>query len=157
MVLLINCRAFEERTDIRRAGAETRQSKKQEKGVRPQMDADVIIVPAAPENFQKGFIQKREWKAINIPSFARDNLKYIAAYQTQPISAITHIAKIDRIEPFGDKGKFRVVLKEEPEKIEPIPFGKAPKSYMIGPRLTKYDIIIKAKDIGEIFKAYHTP
>ena len=29
-------------------------------------------------------------------------IKYIAAYQSQPVSAVTHFAPVDHIEPYGE-------------------------------------------------------
>ena len=37
-----------------------------------------------------------------------DKIKYIAAYRTQPVSAITHYAPVSRIEPYGEGGKYKV-------------------------------------------------
>ena len=37
-------------------------------------------------------------------------IKYIAAYRTAPTSAITHYAPVERIEPYGDSGKYRLVF-----------------------------------------------
>jgi hypothetical protein len=37
-------------------------------------------------------------------------IKYIAAYRTQPISAITHVAPVARIEPYGESGKYKLIF-----------------------------------------------
>ena len=37
-----------------------------------------------------------------------NDIKYIAAYQTAPISAVTHYAEVDSIEPYGDGGKYKL-------------------------------------------------
>lgn len=55
-----------------------------------------------------------------------DKLKYIAVYQTQPVSAITHYAPVERIEPYGEHGKYKVIFSEKAKPIGPVPFGDAP-------------------------------
>jgi hypothetical protein len=52
-----------------------------------------------------------------------------------PVSAITHYAPVDRIEPYGESGKYKVVFSEPAKEIAPIPFGDAPSGAMQGPRL----------------------
>src|SRR5271157_230324 len=70
---------------------------------------DTVVVPAQREGFEQAFIGANAWWAIRIAEKHRANLRWIAAYQTLPIAAITHIAEIDHIEPYGDAGKFKVV------------------------------------------------
>ena len=48
------------------------------------------------------------------------DIKYIAAYQVTPISAVTHVAEIDTIEPYGDKGKYRVNFLSPAQEIDPV-------------------------------------
>jgi hypothetical protein len=88
---------------------------------------DVIVVPAKPDGFQRAFLQAGAWWAIRVAVKHRPNLRWIAAYQSQPVSAVTHMAEIDRFEPYGDEGKFKVVLKGAAQPLpKPIPFGAAP-------------------------------
>jgi hypothetical protein len=43
-----------------------------------------------------------------------------------PIAAVTHLAKIDHIEPYGDSGKYKVVFKGPAVPLEKtIPSGDA--------------------------------
>ena len=53
-----------------------------------------------------------------------------------PVQAITHIAPIQYIEPFGDAGKYRLVFAEPARAITPIPYGNAPSGAMQEPRYT---------------------
>jgi len=50
-----------------------------------------------------------------------------ARSESSPISAITHYAPVDRIELYGDEGKYRLIF-TEPAKALPqaIPFADAP-------------------------------
>jgi hypothetical protein len=81
-----------------------------------------------------------------------DKIKYIAAYQSRPVSAITHYAPVDRIEPYGDSGKYRAVFSEPAKRIKPIPFGDAPSGAMQGPRYTSFEQLKSAKTVSDIFR-----
>jgi hypothetical protein len=95
---------------------------------------DTIIVPAQKEGFERVFLGEDCWYAIRISGGMLDKIKYIAAYQTQPVSAITHYAPVDRIEPYGEGGKYKLVFSMKAKAITPIPFGDAPQGAMQGPR-----------------------
>src|SRR3954451_22988138 len=88
---------------------------------------DTIVVPAQREGFERAFLGASAWWAIRVAEKHRANLKWIAAYQVQPIGAVTHIAEIDHLEPYGDAGKYKVVFKGPAVQLEkPIPYGDAP-------------------------------
>ena len=80
-----------------------------------------------------------------------EKIKYIAGYQTQPISAVTHVAPVSRIEPYGDGGKYRLVFTEPANKIDPIPYGDAPMGAMQGPRYTSFEKLKSAKKLMDLF------
>jgi hypothetical protein len=69
---------------------------------------------------------------------------------SQPISAITHLAPVARIEPHGDSGKYKVIFSEPAKKIGPIPFGNAPSGAMQGPRYTTYKKLETAKTMMDL-------
>jgi hypothetical protein len=51
-----------------------------------------------------------------------DTIKYIAGYQTAPISAITHYAHVERIESYGDNNKYKVIFYQPAKALDkPIP------------------------------------
>jgi hypothetical protein len=77
-------------------------------------------------------------------------IKYIAAYQSSPISAITHAAPVARIEPHGDSGKFKLIFSEPARAIGPVPLGDAPSGFMQGPRYTTYERLLKAKKVTDL-------
>src|SRR4051794_18686781 len=72
---------------------------------------DTVIVPAQREGFERAFLGANAWWAIRIAEKHQANLRWIAAYQVAPVAAITHIAEIAHIEPYGDAGKFKVLFK----------------------------------------------
>jgi hypothetical protein len=107
--------------------------------------SDTIIVPAQKEGFDRVFLGEDCWYAIRISGGMLDKIKYIAAYQSQPISAITHYAAVSRIEPYGEVGKYKVVFSDKAKKIGPIPYGDAPSGAMQGPRYTSFVKLQAAK------------
>jgi hypothetical protein len=72
--------------------------------------SDTVVVPARKEGFEREFLGNHQWYAIRISPAMKDRLQYIAAYQVAPVSAVTHIAEIERIEPYQDTGKFKVIF-----------------------------------------------
>lgn len=112
---------------------------------------DTIVVPAQPEGFKTAYIGEQAWWAIRIAQSKLDKLKWIAAYQVHPISKITHIAEIDRIEPYGDTGKYKLFFKGAPEVLaHPVPYGAAPSGVMQAPRYTTREKLLAAKSVLDI-------
>ena len=115
----------------------------------PQLDT--VIVPAQKENFDKMFLGEDCWYAIRISGGMLDKIKYIAAYQTQPVSAITHFAPVDRIEPYGEGGKYKLVFSEKAKAMpKPIPFADAAQGAMQGPRYTTFAKLMAAKKLTNL-------
>lgn len=111
---------------------------------------DTIIVPAQKEGFEKVFLGEDCWYAIRISGGMLDKIKYIAAYQTLPVSAITHYAPVNRIEPYGEGGKYKLVFSMKATAITPIPFGDAPQGAMQGPRYTTFSQLMAAKKLTDL-------
>jgi hypothetical protein len=78
-------------------------------------------------------------------------IKYIAAYQTDPVSAITHIAPVAHIEPYGDNGKYQLLFSEPAKPIGPVPLGDAPSGSMQVPRYTTRVKLQAAKTVSDLF------
>jgi len=112
---------------------------------------DTVIVPAQSEGFKEVFLGENAWHAIRIGGGMLSKIKYIAAYQSTPIRAITHYAPVKQIEPYGDEGKYRLVFTEPAKPIGPIPFADATTGSMQGPRYTSYNKLMAAKKVGDLF------
>ena len=89
-------------------------------------------------------------RIVGIRSASRrdlEKIKYIAAYQSQPISAITHYAPVDRIEPYGESGKYKLIFSEKAQTLGPIPMMKTPpREPLQGPRYTTFEKLKVAKN-----------
>ena len=112
---------------------------------------DTVIVPANEDGFQKVFIGENAWHQIRISGGMLPRIKFIAAYRTKPISAITHYAPVDRIEPYGGRGKYRLVFSEPAKEIQAIPLGGATAGTLQGPRYTNLEQMLSSKSIAELF------
>lgn len=113
---------------------------------------DAIIVPAHPDGFNEVFLGQDSWYAIRISGGMLDKIRYIAGYQTAPIGAITHYAKVARIEPYGEEGKYKLFFDGKAQPIGPIAFGKVPKGTMQGPRYTTFQKLQYAKTLADLLK-----
>lgn len=119
-------------------------------GSTPADKPDTIVVPAQKDGFEKVFMGEDCWYAIRISGGMLDKIKYVAAYQTQPVSAITHYAPVARIEPYGEEGKYKLLFAEKAKSIGPIPYGDAPSGAMQGPRYTTFAKLQSAKKLTDL-------
>ena len=110
---LVGLRAFE----FPKAVAAPRASDPLSGGQRSGRKHDTIIVPAKKDGFEEVFLGEDCWYAVRISGGMLDKIKHIAAYQTQPVSAITHYAPVSRIEPYGESGKYKLVFSESAKPI----------------------------------------
>lgn len=113
---------------------------------------DTIVVPANEEGFNNTFLGEDRWYAIRISSSMIDRIKYIAGYQTAPISAITYYAEVAKIEKYKDTTKYIVYFKGPAKQIGPIKLtakkkGSAPQA----PRYTTFKKLMEAKTLEEVF------
>lgn len=121
------------------------------KSVSPE-DIDTIVVPAQEEGFQSAFIESNAWWQIRISVSMLDKIKYIAAYRTAPVSAITHIAEVDCIERYKDTNKYILYFKEPAKEIPHIELDKDKKG--VAPqasRYTNYARLMSATKLSEVF------
>ena len=111
----------------------------------------VVVVPAQEEGFKAVFLGEQRWRAIRISGGKLQQIRYLAAYQTKPVSAVTHLAAVAEIEPYGEGGKFQLIFSGPPVEIAPIPFGDAPAGLMQGPRYTTLGKLRAAKTLIDLF------
>jgi len=112
---------------------------------------DTIVVPAQEDGFREVFIGENQWYAIRIAGGMLDKIKYIASYRTAPISAITHLAPIERIEPYGEEGKYKLIFAEPAKELdEKLIFDLKPGS-MQSPRYTSLATLMAATKMSDLF------
>lgn len=115
-------------------------------------ELNTVVVPAREEGFEKEFLGNNCWYSIRINASMIDKIKYIAAYQVAPVSAITYYAEIASIEKWQDTNKYILHFKDAPKKITPIPLDKDKKGLAPqAPRYTSIDRILKAKKLSQVF------
>ena len=152
---IMGLRAFEEPRAVAtpRAPASTQSNTGQAATVPLTGGADdvVVIVPAQEEGFKAVFMGEHRWRAIRISGGKLQQIRYLAAYQTKPVSAVTHYAAVAEIEPYGEGGKFQLIFSGPPAEIAPIPFGDAPAGLMQGPRYTTLGRLRTAKTLMDLF------
>ncbi|MBQ3565413.1 MAG: hypothetical protein IJA14_04655 [Alphaproteobacteria bacterium] len=115
-------------------------------------ELDTIVVPAREEGFNRVFLGENCWYEIKISSSMIPKIKYIAAYQTASVSAITYYAEVSNIEKYKDTNKYILYFKDKAIKLDsPIKIainkGIAPQS----PRYTTFNKIKKSKTLEEVF------
>ena len=66
--------------------------------------------------------------------------KHIAVYQAQPASAVPHYALVDRIEPYGESGKYKLIFTEKAQPLGSIPYGDAPLGASMQDRSTLHEL-----------------
>ncbi|MFO3395012.1 hypothetical protein SCZ83_16590, partial [Legionella pneumophila serogroup 8] len=91
------------------------------KNINP-LEIDTIVVPIREQWFQN-FLTESRYYGLRLESSMRERIKYIACYRVSPISAITHLAKIKSIEPWGNTGKWFINF-EKIEEIKAISLNK---------------------------------
>lgn len=117
-------------------------------------EIDTLVCPAQKKGFKEAFIKKSRWWAVRILSSKADRIKFIAMYQVAPVSAITYLASVTKIEEIKkgkDKGKYMLYLKSK-RKIKPIGLKNQPRkmSGLRGPIYTSKEKLEKAKDLDNL-------
>ena len=114
---------------------------------------DTVVVPANEDGFNEVFLGENQWYSIRIGPEMLGRIKFIAAYQTAPVSAVTHYAPVERIEQVEGTRKYCLIFAQPAERIEPIPFGDAKQGAMQGPRYTTLERLRTAHSVRELFEA----
>lgn len=150
---LLGVRVFEKPSPVATPGAETPLIARD----RPD-DRDTVVVPALEDGFRRVFLGENCWHSIRIGGGMLQRIKYIAAYQSAPVSAVTHYARVERIEPYGDEGKYRLLFADSAKPLpSPIPFADAPIGSMQGPRYTSLTKLQSAKRVLDLFEPADGP
>jgi len=115
-------------------------------------EINTIVVPARKDGFEETFIGENCWYSIRIHTSMIHKIKYIAAYQVAPVSAITHFAKVESIEQWKNTNKYILHFAEPASEIGPIklvPKGTVKALYNL--RYTSLDRLQGAKTLENAF------
>jgi len=129
---------------------------KKEISIKSEVESDTIIVPRNPtKDTENVFITENRWFKIGLSKNSIPSKKYIALYQKQPTSAITHVAKIKNIELWDGGPKYVVNFDGEAQKIGPIKLvPKSENGKVNAPQgriYANYEKLINAKNLDEVF------
>jgi len=117
-------------------------------------EIDTVVVPAREDGFQEVFLGQNCWYAVRIHGAVQSQIKYIAAYQVAPVSAITYIAPVRAIEPSKEPGKVILYFSEPAKPIGPLPLVKGGKVRALqNLRYTTRDRLLAAKNLDDVFAA----
>lgn len=116
-------------------------------------DMDTVVVPAREDGFEETVLGENQWRAVRIQTSMIPKIKHLAVYRVAPISAITHVAPVENIEPWQNSGKyvlhFSEPARELDEPIKLVPKGSVKALQNI--RYTSYERLINAKTLEEAF------
>jgi hypothetical protein len=117
-------------------------------------ELDTVVVPAQEEGFKDTFINENRWYQIRIHSSMVSRIKYIAAYQSAPVSAITHVAPVKDIALWKEGPKYVLNFTEPAKEIGPLHLVPKPNGTVRAPqapRYTSYARLMKATNLDEAF------
>ena len=118
----------------------------------PVEELDTIVVPAREEGFNRVFLGENCWYEIKISSSLLPKIKYVAAYQISPVSAITYYAEVSNIEKYKDSNKYILFFRDKAIKLENPVKNSAKKSVVLrSPRYTTLNKIKKARSLEDVF------
>jgi len=152
---IMGLRAFEEPKPVATprapAGIQPTSNTAVAKSAASSLDDVVVVVPAQEDGFKAVFLGEHRWRAIRISGGKLQQIRYIAAYQSRPVSAVTHYAPVATIEPYGEEGKYQIIFSGPAIAVGPIPFTDAPAGLMQGPRYTTLGKLPSAKKLLDLF------
>ena len=114
---------------------------------------DTIVVPARKEGFDRVFIGENRWWQIKFAKKMQPQIQYIAAYQTKPISQITHIAEIENVKRWENSLKYVVNFKAPAKKLsQPVKYIHGDKTKPVYcPRFAEHSKLMNAKTLDDLW------
>jgi len=109
-------------------------------------EINTLIVPAHADGIIT--LLKEEWYWLRIGKEKIDKIKYLAVYFGSPTSAITHIAKVDKLEkhPSG----YKALLSEVTELDEPVKLGDLNAQYVRPNRYVSRSRVLNAHEFADL-------
>lgn len=112
---------------------------------------DTLIIRARKRGIDDVFLGEKCWYSVRIDDRKIPYINYVAAYQTSPISQITHFAKVKSIVTSDeDTTKKKIIFDGEPQKLpSPIPLGYDLNALQSN-RYTNLRNLYNSKDIDDL-------
>jgi len=150
---LVDISVFDEPkiTYIKKDNQDSASTTTEQKSKPTDTDELVMVVPCRDWGFNKAFIGENSWYYVRISAGKIDRIKWCAAYQVAPISAITHLAPVDRIVQFGEQGQYKLIFSSPAVKLDhPVVLGEAGRGAMQRPRYTTLSKLKSAKVLDDL-------
>lgn len=115
-------------------------------------EIDTIVCAAQQEGFNRVFLKEHRWFQVRINPNMIPKIKYLAMYESSPISEIKYIGDVKEIKPYKNSGYYEIVLVDKPKKIPAIKLSK--KNPHLAPQSHKYTLrkwIDEAETLEDIF------
>ena len=116
-------------------------------------ELDTIVCPAQESGFNGVFLQENRWFQIRINDSKLSKIKYLAMYETAPVSAINYVGEVKKIIPYKNTDKYEVILEGPAIKLQtPIKKSKEfPNLAPQGPKYTMRSLLDGATKLEDIF------
>ena len=131
-------------------------TKSHKKGMRNLSEIDTIVCPAQEDGFNEVFLKEHRWFQIRINSSKIPKIKYLAMYESAPVSAINYIGEVAEIKPYKNTGKYELVLRGPAQKLKtPIKLSDDyPTLAPQGPKYTIKSLFENAEKLEDIFPQF---
>jgi hypothetical protein len=117
-----------------------------------ESEVDTVVVPAREDGYSEVFLGERRWYAVRIHAAMRPQIKHVAGYRVAPISAITHLAPVESIEPWKDTNKVVINFAGPAQPVGPIRLVKGGKVRPLQSlRYTTRKVLESAKTLDDIW------
>jgi len=122
----------------------------QKHGAKAMSIPDLIVVVANQIRFRRQVIEQRMWYPIRLDDNRLGTLRLIAIYNTSPVCAITHLARILSIKPYRNSGKYKINFVEPSQLINPIRLNSEYVPGLAGHRYSWVQRLFDAKFISDL-------
>jgi hypothetical protein len=111
---------------------------------------DMIVVVANQTRFRRHVIEQRMWYPISLADDRLEALRWIAIYNTSPVHAITHLARILSIKPYRNSGKYQINFVEPFQLMKPVRLDSENIARLAGHRYSWVQRLFEAKFISDL-------